>query len=91
MRRARPKTNKSGPAASLPCILRFMAVTFHFKRKSIFRSANRRKRGIHPPKCYTNITGPSCARQGERGCLNTVCSNRNQRGEGRRKGRGNET
>lgn len=84
---SRPKTSVSGPAFSLPRISDFTAVTFHFKWKSIFRSANMHKRCIHSPKCYTNITGPFCPQQGERGCLSTFCSNRNKQGKGSGKGR----
>ena len=65
----------------------FMDMTFHFKNKSIFRLANRHKCCIHSPKCYTNMTGTFCPQWGERGCLNTFCSNRNKKGTGSRKGR----
>ena len=65
----------------------FIDMTFHFKNRSIFRLANRNKCCIHSPKCYTNMTGTFCPQWGERGCLNTFCSNRNKEGTGSRKGR----
>lgn len=79
-------TNVPGWLSFPHYIFNFTDVTFHFKRKSIFRLANRHKCCIHSPKCYTNITGTFCPQQGKRGCLNTFCSNRNKRRKESRKG-----